>query len=79
MTYVVLLVCLSIAMLYFYVKHPEMDEPLVSDEPIGQPPKLMGFICHDCGEFQQVMELTDETVGTWGEKMKCSACRQKGT
>jgi len=40
-------------------------------------PRFMGIVCHRCGAIEQITEITDETVGVWGEKFTCSKCREK--
>lgn len=40
-----------------------------------RPARRLAVICHRCGQAEQVEAFTDETVGTWGEKILCSACK----
>lgn len=64
---------------------PEDDRPASAGgvfHPIGpeyehRRRQVFVILCNECGQPERVPAVTEETVGNWGEKILCSACKEK--
>ena len=48
----------------------------VTPDAVLSPKRTLAIICSACGQPEQITEITDETVGVWGERILCSACKR---